>query len=153
MRTTDPDRTLVALDDVECRTRLLGGRLGRLAFTRNALPAIEPVCYRLHDEEVVIPTLPDSPFLPRTDSPVVALGVDACDDAVWTGWCVTVVGPSRSVDDPAEVAVLDALPWPLLGAARRRRYVAVRIGLLSGWRTVTTSPDPTPAGTRIPTQR
>ena len=153
MPTTDSDRTLVPLDDTECRTRLLGGRLGRLAFTRNALPAIEPVCYRLHDQEVVIPALPDSPFLPRRNSPVVALGVDACDDAVWTGWCVTVVGPSRSVDDPAEVAVLDALPWPLLGAARGRRYVAVRIGLLSGWRTVTTSPDPSPAGTRTPTHR
>jgi hypothetical protein len=153
MPTTDSDRTLVPLDDTECRTRLLGGRLGRLAFTRNALPAIEPVCYRLHDQEVVIPALPDSPFLPRTDSPVVALGVDACDDAVWTGWCVTVVGPCRSVDDPAEVAVLDALPWPLPGRTRGRRYVAVRIGMLSGWRTATTSPDPTSPGTRIPTRR
>jgi uncharacterized protein len=153
MRTTHPARTLVPLDDVECRTRLLGGRLGRLAFTRNALPAIEPVCYRLHDEEVVIPALPDSPFLPRTDSTVVALGVDACDDSTWAGWCITVVGPCRSVDDPAQVAVLDALPWPLLGAARGRRYVAVRIGMLSGWRTVTTSPDPTPTGTRTPTRR
>lgn len=153
MPTTDSDRTLVALDDAECRTRLLGGRLGRLAFTRNALPAIEPVCYRLHDEEVVIPALPDSPFLPRTNRPVVALGVDTCDHSLWTGWCVTVVGPSRSVDDPAEVAVLDALPWPLPGAARGHRYVAVRIGLLSGWRAVTVSPDPTSPAPRAPTHR
>ena len=153
MPAPDPARPLVPLDDVECRTRLLGGRLGRLAFTRNALPAIEPVCYRLHGEEVVIPALPDSPFLPRRESTVVALGVDACDDSPWPGWCVTVVGPSRSVDDPAEMAVLDALPWPLPGAAHGRRYVAVRIGMLSGWRTATTSPDPTSPGTRIPTRR
>ena len=138
MPITDSDRTLVPLDDTECRTRLLGGRLGRLAFTRNALPAIEPVCYCLHDEEVVIPALPDSPFLPRRNIPVVALGVNACHDAVWTGWCVTVVGPSRSVDDPAEVAVCHALSWPPgTTATAHRRYVAVRIGLLSGWRTET----------------
>ena len=131
----DPDRVVVPLDAVECRALLLGGRVGRLAFTRNALPAIQPVSYAVDDGEVVIPAQPDSPFVPRTHGTVVAFGVDAYDDATGTGWCVTVVGPSRPVDDPDRVAAYDALSWPRPLTAGCRRYVAVRIGLLSGWRT------------------
>ena len=137
MPNTDPDRVLVPLDEVECRALLLGGRIGRVAFTRNALPAIQPVSYRVHGEEVVIPALVDSPFVPRTTSVVVAFGVDAYDDSTRTGWSVTVVGPSRSVESPGEEALLDALPWPLPMTFRGRCYVAVRIGLVSGWRTET----------------
>jgi uncharacterized protein len=135
MPTTDPDPVVVPLDEVECRVLLLGSRLGRLAFTRNALPAIQPVPYCLHGGEVVIPAPAGSPFLPRARGAVVALGVDAYDADTGTGWSVTVVGPSRAVDDPAETAVLDALPWshprPTGGGGR---YVALGIGLLSGWR-------------------
>ncbi|WP_448612340.1 pyridoxamine 5'-phosphate oxidase family protein [Geodermatophilus sp. URMC 60] len=137
MPTTGPDRVVVPLGDAECRALLLGGRIGRLAFTRNALPAIQPVSYRMHDGEVVIPALPDSPFAPRAWGAVVAFGVDSYDDSTPTGWSVTVVGPSRSVHDPAAVAVLDTLPWPAPGATCGHRYVAVRIGMLSGWRTET----------------
>ena len=136
MPTTDPDPVVVPLDEVECRILLLGSRLGRLAFTRNALPAIQPVPYCLHGGEVVIPAPAGSPYLPRARGTVVAFGVDAYDEDTGTGWSVTVVGPSRAVDDPAETAVLDALPWshprPTGG---RGRYVALGIGLLSGWRT------------------
>ncbi|MGY1763527.1 pyridoxamine 5'-phosphate oxidase family protein [Geodermatophilus sp. SYSU D00779] len=140
MPTCDSDGTLVPLDDVECRALLLGGRIGRLAFTRNALPAIQPVSYRVHDGEVVIPAVPDSRFVPRSWGAVVALGVDSYDDATRTGWSVTVVGPSRSVVDPAEVAALDALPWSPAGTRCGRCYVAVRIGMLSGWRTESRAP-------------
>jgi nitroimidazol reductase NimA-like FMN-containing flavoprotein (pyridoxamine 5'-phosphate oxidase superfamily) len=134
MPTTNPDPVVVPLDEVECRVLLLGSRLGRLAFTRNALPAIHPVPYCLHGSEVVIPAPAGSPYLPRARGAVVALGVDAYDGDTGTGWSVTVVGPSRAVDDPAETAVLDALPWshPRPGGGR---YVALGIGLLSGWRT------------------
>ena len=134
MPTTAPDRVVVPLDDVECRALLLGGRIGRLAFTRNALPAIQPVSYCLHDGEVVILARADSPFLPRTRGTVVAFGVDAYDGETRTGWSVTVVGPSRAVDDPAETALLDALPWSSPRSAGDGRYVALGIGLLSGWR-------------------
>lgn len=135
MPTTDTDRVVVPLGDVECRALLLDGRIGRLAYTRDALPAIQPVSYCVHDGEVVIPALPDSPFLPPRWGAVVAFAVDDYDDGSRTGWSVTVVGPLRSVDGPAALAACDALPWSLRTPAPGRRYVAVRIGLLSGWRT------------------
>jgi nitroimidazol reductase NimA-like FMN-containing flavoprotein (pyridoxamine 5'-phosphate oxidase superfamily) len=136
MPTTDPDPVVVPLDEVECRVLLLGSRLGRLAFTRNALPAIQPVPYRLHGGEVVIPAPAGSPYLPGARGAVVALGVDAYDGDTGTGWSVTVVGQSRAVDDPAEAAVLDALPWSRpRSTGGGGRYVALGIGVLSGWRT------------------
>jgi uncharacterized protein len=135
MPTTDPDRVVVPLDDVECRALLLGGRVGRLAFTRNALPAIQPFPYRFHNGEVVILTVLDSPYVPRSWGGVVAFQVDAFDGETPAGWSVTVVGLTRAVDSPAETAVLDGLPWAPLMPTRVRRYVAVRAELLSGWRT------------------
>ena len=131
-----PDRTVVQLDDAECRALLLGGRIGRIAFTRNALPAIQPVLYRLHDGEVVIPAPAGSPFLPTAGATVVAFGVDSYDADTCSGWSVTVVGPCRAIARPAEVAVCRALPWhPGRTTPLDRRYVGVGIGLLSGWRT------------------
>ena len=140
MPTTDPDLVVVPLDEVECRALLVASRLGRLAFTRNALPAIQPVSYCLHDGEVVIPAPAGSPFLPRTPGTVVAFEVDTLDGDTGTGWSVTVVGPSRAVDDPAETAVLDALPWSPVRWTGDGRYVALGIGLLSGWRTEPRAP-------------
>lgn len=141
MPTTDPDRIVVPLDDAECRALLRGGRIGRIAFTRNALPAVQPVSYRVHDGEVVIPAYLTSPFVPRAWGAVVAFEVDSHDALTRAGWAVTVVGPSRSVHSPAEVAALDTLPWPLPMATCGRCYVAVRIGLLSGWRTEPATPE------------
>jgi len=64
------------------------------------------------------------------------LGVDDHDEHIWTGWSVPVVAPCRTIARPAEVAVCHALPWgPDAATTPDRRYVAVRIGLLSGWRT------------------
>jgi hypothetical protein len=136
MPTPDPDRIVVPLDEAECRSLLLGGRIGRIAFTRNALPAIQPVPYCLYDEEVVIPAPAGSPFLPAAGGAVVAFGIDSYDTDSWTGWSVTVVGPCRAIARPAEVAVCRALPWRPGGTTTPdRRYVGVGIGLLSGWRT------------------
>jgi hypothetical protein len=150
MPTTDPDRVVVPLDAVECRALLIGGRLGRLVFTRNALPAIQPVPYCLHGGEVVIPAPAGSPYLPRARGTVIALGVDAYDGDTGTGWSVTVVGPLRSVDDATETAVLDALPWSRPRSTGDGRYVALEIGLLSGWRIEPRRPDPTHAVSRPP---
>jgi nitroimidazol reductase NimA-like FMN-containing flavoprotein (pyridoxamine 5'-phosphate oxidase superfamily) len=136
MPTPAPDRIVVPLDEVECRALLLGGRVGRIAFTRNALPAIQPASYCLHDGEVVIPAPAGSPFLPAAGGAVVAFGVDSYDTDAWSGWSVTVVGPCRTIARPAEVAVCCALPWRRgRTAPPDRRYVGVGIGLLSGWRT------------------
>ncbi len=69
-----------------------------------------------------------------TRGAVVAFEVDAYDDRARTGWSVTVVGPSRPVTDPVESARYDTLGWPQ--TAPQRCYVALRMAVLRGWRTV-----------------
>ncbi|MGY1704710.1 pyridoxamine 5'-phosphate oxidase family protein [Geodermatophilus sp. SYSU D00697] len=136
MHTTDTDRVVELLAEPECRALIGTVRIGRLAFTRDALPAIQPVAFHVHDGRVVIPVRTGSSLLPGTRGTVVAFEVDRFDEHAGTGWTVTVVGPSRSVTDRDEVAVLDRLPWTTPGRRPDRRYVTVGMALVQGWRAV-----------------
>ena len=143
MPAPDPDRAVEVLDAVDCHQLMNSMRIGRLGYTRDALPAIAPVCFRVQGDQVIIPSPPGSPFLPGTRGAVVALEVDSFevdafddDDDARTGWSVTVIGPARTVTDAAEEATLDALPWPRRAVWPQRRYISVAIGLIRGWRAV-----------------
>jgi uncharacterized protein len=143
--TTDDDRLVEPLDSSDCHALLGTVRIGRLAFTRDALPAIQPVTFRVHEDRVVIPARSCSGLLPGARGAVVAFEVDAFDDETRTGWTVTVVGPSRSVTDPTEVAALDGLAWPRPSTGPDRCYISVDIGLIHGLRAVparAVPPDP-----------
>ncbi|NEM06266.1 pyridoxamine 5'-phosphate oxidase family protein [Geodermatophilus normandii] len=126
------------LTDDECR-RLLGTTSrGHLAFTREAMPAIAPVHYAVDGERLVIPARPDSEHLLPPRGAVVVLGIDEFDGE--SGWSVTVVGPARTVTDPAGVATWDALGWPGAPAAGDGHcYVVLQAGVLRGWRTLRAS--------------
>jgi uncharacterized protein len=122
------------LDDPSCRLLLRTARLGRLGFTRDALPAIQPVTFCLHRDEVVIAARPGGPLVSGTRGAVVAFQVDSIDAETCTGWAVTVVGPSRAVSDPAEVALVERLPWPVHHRWPDACYISIAMGLVAGWR-------------------
>jgi uncharacterized protein len=119
--TTDPDRRHEPLVREDCLRLLATTGIGRLAYTQAALPAVRPVSYSLDGDEVLIPATPGSPLLGAVHGSVVAFEADAYDVIARTGWTVTVVGPSR---------VLDRSPRPEVC------LIAVRPGLVRGWRTV-----------------
>ncbi|MGY1641923.1 pyridoxamine 5'-phosphate oxidase family protein [Geodermatophilus sp. SYSU D00703] len=146
MPSTDQDRVVEVLAESECRALIGTVRMGRLAFTRDALPAIQPVAFHVHDGRVVIPARAGSQLLHWTRGAVVAFEVDCFDERTRTGWAVTVVGPARSVSAPGDVAVLDRLPWTGPGPWPDRRYVTVAIHLVEGWRAVPVALAGTPAG-------
>ncbi len=134
MPTPAEDHVIEDLDEPDCRSLLQTARIGRLGYTRDALPAIQPVPFCVHRDQVVIPLRSCSQLVPGTRAAVVAFQVDALDEATCTGWTVTVVGPSRSVTDPAEIADLDALPWPFLLSWPDRCYISIGIGMVTGSR-------------------
>ncbi|MGY1823529.1 pyridoxamine 5'-phosphate oxidase family protein [Geodermatophilus sp. SYSU D00079] len=140
-----PDHVVEDLDDPECRSLLTTVRIGRLGYTRDALPAIAPVPFCVHRDQVVIPSRSCSHLVPGVSGTVVAFQVDALDPDTCTGWTVTVVGPSRSVTDPAEIAALDRLPWPRREVWPDRCYISVAIGLVAGWRAGPRPDVPVPA--------
>jgi hypothetical protein len=134
--TTDQDRVLEVLAEPECRALIGTVKIGRLAFTVDALPTIQPVPFHVHDGLVVIPARAGSQLLPGTRGAVVAFEADCFDEDTRTGWAVTVVGPSRPVTAPQDVAALDGLPWGGPGPWPDRCYVTVAMNLVRGWRAV-----------------
>ena len=134
MPTTDEDRLYEVLDEAECRHLLGTARTGRLGFTEAALPAILPVPFAVQRGHVMIPARPDSPVVRAVRGAVVAFAVDSYDAVTNTGWSVTVVGPSRLVWDPEEVAVLHELCLSSGPSVPDRCYICVQPGLLRGWR-------------------
>ncbi|MGY1633475.1 pyridoxamine 5'-phosphate oxidase family protein [Geodermatophilus sp. SYSU D01186] len=140
MPTTDADRAFEVLGEAECRELLTTARSGRLAFTQRALPAIQPVSFRLHDGSIVIPAHADDELSSAARGAVVALETGDRDDDRRLEWSVSVVGPSRLVTDPAEIATYDSLGWGRPMSAPDRCYVTVVVGLLRGWRTVPAHP-------------
>ncbi|GAA2248920.1 hypothetical protein GCM10010145_15360 [Streptomyces ruber] len=122
-------RRSVALDDCEA-LRLLGSvSLGRIVFTRQALPTVRPVNHVLDDGGIVIRTHEGSALTSHTrhgegSGVVVAYEADAIDPATHLGWSVVVTGYARLVTDPRELARYRALlhPW-----VERTMDYAVRI--------------------------
>ncbi|MGV9457291.1 pyridoxamine 5'-phosphate oxidase family protein [Streptomyces sp. NPDC003635] len=99
--------------------RLLGSvSLGRIVFTRHALPTVRPVNHVLDDGDIIIRTHEGAALTWCTrqgGSPgvVVAYEADAIDPATHLGWSVVITGYAHLVTDPHELARFQALlcPW------------------------------------------
>jgi nitroimidazol reductase NimA-like FMN-containing flavoprotein (pyridoxamine 5'-phosphate oxidase superfamily) len=98
----------------QCLDLLQGPRVGRLVFTEDALPAVQPVNYRMWRDDVVIRVAGGAKLSAATDHQVVAFEADELDADLHTGWSVTVVGhakPITDVDELVEVAGTFVQPW------------------------------------------
>ena len=106
--------TLEQLSRTEC-LRLLGRvTLGRIVYTRQALPAVELVNFALHSDGIIIRTDSGGKLAAATRGAVVAFEADCMDAAAHTGWSVTVVGYCEAVVDDEEIRRLeqvDLVPW------------------------------------------
>jgi hypothetical protein len=86
------------LDVPEC-LRLLGTTaIGHLGFSEAALPALQPVTYRLTDGVVLIPASPAGRTTRAIRDGIVVLGVDSFGTGLTEWWAVNVVGPIHLVD-------------------------------------------------------
>ncbi|MFF3885893.1 pyridoxamine 5'-phosphate oxidase family protein [Streptomyces sp. NPDC001914] len=99
----NPDDGFRELGRQECLDRLGGAPIGRVVHTRDALPAVLPVNFRLDGESaVVLRTAADSELARSIDGVVVAFEADSVDAAAHSGWSVVVTGRALVVSDPAE---------------------------------------------------
>ncbi|MER5599181.1 pyridoxamine 5'-phosphate oxidase family protein [Streptomyces sp. NPDC002265] len=143
---TSEARRSVELDGAEA-LRLLGSvSLGRIVFTRHALPTVRPVNHVLIDGDIVIRTHGDATLTRYTrqtggEGAVVAYEADDIDPDTHLGWSVVVTGFARLVTDPRELARYRALlrPW-----VSQRMDHAVRISpdLITGVRLTVNGPFP-----------
>lgn len=83
--------------------QLLGTvRMGRIAFTLRALPAIRPVNHLLDDGAIIIRTHADAAVMSAVDQ-VVAYEADLIDQDTHTGWSVIVTGVAQLVTGSDDV--------------------------------------------------
>ncbi|MFJ7336799.1 pyridoxamine 5'-phosphate oxidase family protein [Streptomyces sp. NPDC101110] len=92
-----------ALDRQECMRLLAKVPVGRVVYTRQALPAVLPVNFSLDaDASVLLCTSPGSDLVRAIDGVVIAFEADEFDAASRSGWSVVVTGRATEVTDPAE---------------------------------------------------
>ncbi|MGW1953171.1 pyridoxamine 5'-phosphate oxidase family protein [Streptomyces sp. NPDC001920] len=91
------------LERQECLRLLAKAPVGRIVYTRQALPAVLPVNFSLdHDGAVLLRTAADSQLVRAIDGAIVAFEADEVDAAAHSGWSVIVTGAAAVVGDPDE---------------------------------------------------
>src|SRR6202046_1034828 len=104
------DTDSLALENMspdECR-RLMGSvAVGRIVYTRQALPAVELVNFALVDGDIVIRTSAGGELAAATRGAVVAFEADTVELDGHAGWSVAIVGQARAVSDGEEIRGLE----------------------------------------------
>ncbi|MGI5330130.1 pyridoxamine 5'-phosphate oxidase family protein [Actinomadura nitritigenes] len=118
----------------ECRDLLRHAEVGRIVFTHNALPAIQPVNYVLDGDDVVFRTSRTSRLATAASGTIVAFEIDAFDVGARTGWSVVAIGPARRVSAPGEIAALERLELRTWAPGQRDQFIRLRPEMLSGRR-------------------
>lgn len=99
-------------------------------FTAAAMPAVQPVSYVLHGDEVVFRVVHGGPLSTATRHAVVGFQVDDIDPVTHTGWNVLGVGQAYEIGDadrrsvPVDASAIHIVALPLQQLTRQR----VRLG-------------------------
>ena len=125
---------LDVLNRRQCLDLLQDVRVGRLIFTEDALPAVQPVNCRMWRDDVVIRVAGGAKLAAASDNLVVAFEADELDPDLRSGWSVTVVGhaqPITGVEDLVEIAGTFVQPWV---QGRRDHFIRIRTEKITGRR-------------------
>lgn len=134
-QTSPPTRTTVELDRAEALVLLGSVNMGRIVFTRDALPAIRPVNPALIDGQLVIRTHEGAALAGAIDGTgtVVAYEADMIDQETHLGWSVIVTGFARLVTDPVQLARYEKLVAPWVSRTMEHA-VLIRLDMVNGLR-------------------
>ena len=83
--------------------------VGRIIYTRQALPAVELVNFAIDRGEIIIRTDRSGELAAATRGAVVAFEADSLDPSGQVGWSVTVIGQSYQVTDASEISRLEQI--------------------------------------------
>ena len=128
------DSGLEILSDDECRRLLPSVAIGRVVFTDQALPAVQPVRFAVDDDAVVIRQAAGARWAARVGDAVIAFQVDDIDPLNGRGWTVTAVGRGEYVTDAAERDRLAGLAPQSWAPAPGDQVVRIQIEMLTGRR-------------------
>jgi nitroimidazol reductase NimA-like FMN-containing flavoprotein (pyridoxamine 5'-phosphate oxidase superfamily) len=125
---------LELLDEAECLGLMASVRLGRIAVTMGALPAVFPVNFEMRGGDIYFRTGAGTKMRTAVERAIVAFEVDQFDETAQTGWSVLVVGQSEVVS-PQDAEFSEVAAHPLAGGDRHN-LVRIRPELVSGRRLI-----------------
>jgi uncharacterized protein len=118
----------------ECLELMASAPVGRIVYTRQALPAVELVNFAIDNGDIIIRTDPSGKLAAATRGTVVAFEADSLDTDRHVGWSVTIVGQSQQVTDPDELGRLEQMGLSSWAPGGRQHFIRIRPGLLNGRR-------------------
>lgn len=123
------------LEHEECLALLATVPVGRVGISSEALPAILPVNFVLHDGSILFRTVPGTKLHAAVAGAVVAFEADHVGTDSEPSWSVLVRGKAEPITDPGERHRVDALV-PATWAYERdaNHLVRIPITLISGRR-------------------
>jgi len=131
---TSPAPSREQLTSAECLLLLASVPVGRIVYTRRALPAVDVVYFGVDEGDIVIRTDPDGVLAAATHHTVVAFEADEVDTSTGHGWSVLVVGRSREVTDPGDIARLRDIGLRSPASSSQEHFIRITPGILNGCR-------------------
>jgi hypothetical protein len=116
----------------ECLRLMASVPVGRVIYTRRALPAVELVNFALDRGDIVLRTDRSGKLAAAARGAVVAFEADCLDQAHRAGWSVTAIGRSREITDPAEIARLRTIGLSSWAPGEREHFIRISPGILTG---------------------
>ncbi len=99
--------------------------VGRIIYTRRALPAVGLVNFALDHGDIVIRTASGGQLATATQHSIVAFEVDCLDAAQQAGWTVTAIGPSRQVTEPEDIGWLQKMGLSSWAPGTRDQFIRI----------------------------
>ena len=126
------DSALKQLSRGECLRLMASVPVGRVIYTRRALPAVELVNFALDQGDIVLRRTDRGGKLAAARGAVVAFEADCLDPAHHAGWSVTAIGPSRGVTDPGEIGRLQEIGLSSWAPRAREHFIRISPIILTG---------------------
>jgi hypothetical protein len=136
MHHLDDATMLEDLPVAECLRLIATQRIGRVAFTVEAEPAVLPVNFSLVDDVVVFRTALGSAFDLLIRRAEIAFEVDHADPAYHSGWSVIGRGTAEGLEGLMAQDLLDRLPLRPWGLSIKPGWIGVRLREVTGRRIV-----------------
>ena len=128
------DSALRQMSRDECLHLMTSVPVGRIIYTRQALPAVELVNFAVDNGDIIIRTDPSGKLAAATREAVVAFEADSVDSDRHVGWSATVVGQSQEVTDPDEIGRLEQIGLYSWAPGDRQHFIRISPGILNGRR-------------------
>lgn len=116
----------------ECLRLMAGVGIGRIVYTRQAMPAVELVNFAIADGDIVIRTSRSGKLAAAIAGAVVAFEADRLDPGAAAGWSVTAIGESREVTDPADLERLSRIGLTTWAPGDHAHYIRISPRIVNG---------------------